>query len=71
MKLQDYLSSLKDSSPPEPSSLYLKALWREKSGDWQAAHKIVQEIEDPLAAWVHAYLHRREGDQGTRLSLWT
>ena len=64
MKLQDYLSSLKDPSEPERCSPYLKALWHEKRGDWDAAHKIVQDINDRSAAWVHAYLHRREGDQG-------
>ena len=40
-----------------------KALHWDKQGDWDRAHKIVQEIETSDAAWVHAYLHRKEGDK--------
>ena len=40
----------------------LHALWQEAQGHWDAAHEIAQEVETPEAAWVHAYLHRREGD---------
>jgi hypothetical protein len=39
------------------------AMWQEARGQWQAAHATVQDLETPAAAWVHAYLHRREGDQ--------
>ena len=31
-------------------------------GEWQAAHEIVQNLEDPLAYWLHALVHRLEGD---------
>ncbi|MSQ58717.1 MAG: hypothetical protein EXR36_03495 [Betaproteobacteria bacterium] len=31
-------------------------------GDWQAAHEIVQNLDDPLAYWLHALAHRLEGD---------
>lgn len=41
---------------------YLKALDAERNGDWEQAHCIVQEINTPEAAWIHAYLHRVEGD---------
>ena len=34
------------------------------AGDWDQAHRIVQELEDPLACWVHAILHKMEGDAG-------
>ena len=37
-------------------------MWHEKRGDWKQAHETVQEIDDDIAAWLHAYLHRREGD---------
>lgn len=40
----------------------LHALWHEAHGDWERAHSITQTIETPDAAWVHAYLHRKEGD---------
>jgi hypothetical protein len=39
------------------------ALWQDARGDWSGAHATVQDLETPAAAWVHAYLHRREGDQ--------
>lgn len=41
----------------------LVALWQDAQGDWDGAHATVQHLETPAAAWVHAYLHRREGDQ--------
>ena len=31
-------------------------------GDWEAAHRIVQDMDGPEAAWIHAHLHRIEGD---------
>jgi hypothetical protein len=42
----------------------LRALWHDARGDWDAAHRVAQDIEDADAAWVHAYLHRKEGDAG-------
>jgi hypothetical protein len=45
-------------------STYLKALEAERDGAWDHAHRIVQDISTPEAAWVHAYLHRVEGDLG-------
>jgi len=44
-------------------SLLLQALWQDAHGDWQSAHELAQEIETPDGAWVHAYLHRKEGDE--------
>lgn len=41
----------------------VRALWHESAGDWEAAHRTVQELDTPEAALVHAYLHRREGDE--------
>lgn len=42
----------------------LLALWWETQGDWNRAHEITQDIDGRDAAWVHAYLHRKEGDLG-------
>jgi hypothetical protein len=39
-----------------------KALYWDKQGDWDRAHRIVQDVHSTDAAWVHAYLHRKEGD---------
>jgi hypothetical protein len=40
----------------------LLALWWDARGDWHRAHEVAQEIENPEGAWVHAYLHRKEGN---------
>ncbi|AFZ29167.1 hypothetical protein Glo7428_0572 [Gloeocapsa sp. PCC 7428] len=40
----------------------LQALWYANKGDWHQAHEIVQNANDADSAWVHAYLHRQEGD---------
>ncbi len=42
----------------------LLALWWDGKGDWQKAHEIAQEVPGADGAWVHAYLHRKEGDAG-------
>ncbi len=43
---------------------YIEALKAERQGDWDKAHRMVQDIDTPDAAWIHAYLHRVEGDIG-------
>lgn len=50
---------------PRPVGLRdeLVAMWQDAQGDWRGAHATVQDLETPVAAWVHAYLHRREGDE--------
>ena len=48
--------------PSSDLSKYLQALWLERSGEWGRAHEIVQDLPDLNAAWIHAYLHRQEGD---------
>ncbi len=51
------------SSPTPPSvSPLLLALWHDAHGDWEAAHNIAQDIHTSDGAWLHAYLHRKEGD---------
>jgi hypothetical protein len=42
----------------------LEALWYDANDNWDKAHSIAQEIDSRDGAWVHAYLHRREGDHG-------
>ncbi len=48
----------------EPAGLApaLRALWHDAKGDWEEAHRIAQEDNSRESAWVHAYLHRKEGD---------
>lgn len=50
--------------PPAGLSAPLLALWRDLAGDWDGAHASVQNEGGADAAWVHAYLHRKEGDPG-------
>ena len=42
----------------------LAALWWAKKGSWEKAHRTVMNEHDRGSAWVHAYLHRVEGDDG-------
>jgi len=58
----DYKNSLSLSSLPDTMSVYLKALWHDAKGDWDKAHNIIQDVPDKTASWIHAYLHRKEGD---------
>lgn len=43
---------------------YLAALDADAAGNWEQAHTLVQDLDTPEAAWIHAYLHRVEGDPG-------
>ena len=64
MTLSELRTSLADPDPPVELSDELRALWHDARGDWERAHETVQHLSTPAAAWVHAYLHRKEGDQG-------
>ena len=61
VELAEFRDSLSKNAPPDVGSL-LRALWHDAKGDWARAHEIVQDEEGRDAAWVHAYLHRKEGD---------
>jgi hypothetical protein len=54
--------SVSKAAPPAGLVPIVQALWWAAKGDWDRAHKIVQDDESCEAAWVHAYLHRVEGD---------
>jgi hypothetical protein len=54
--------SLSAAEPPAGLSKALEALWWAGKGDWQKAHQCAQAQEDAIGAWVHACLHREEGD---------
>lgn len=53
-----------DSTAATALPVLLQALWADAQGNWQAAHTLAQDVDDANGAWVHAYLHRREGDSG-------
>lgn len=59
-----FRASLTDSAPAHGVTPPLAALWWAAKGQWDQAHKIVQDENTADAAWVHAYLHRVEGDLG-------
>jgi hypothetical protein len=58
-----FKSSLEDGVPPRETIPALAALWWIKKGDWDRAHEIVMSDDSRDAAWVHALLHRIEGDE--------
>jgi hypothetical protein len=63
MTIDDFKETLSAPSPPSVPALLL-ALWYEARGDWEKAHSLAQGVDDRSGAWVHAYLHRKEGDLG-------
>lgn len=63
MNFASFQSSLSGNAPPASMNAYLQSLWYDGKNDWQKAHSIIQDIEDKTAAWIHAYLHRKEGDK--------
>jgi len=69
MTLDDLRASLASPSPPPSLRGALLALWHDAKGDWDMAHRVAQDIEDASGAWVHAYLHRKEGDE-TNAAYW-
>jgi hypothetical protein len=62
--MADLKASLADAVPAATLTPPLRALWWAAKGDWGRAHRIVQDESGADAAWVHAYLHRVEGDLG-------
>ena len=64
MTLEEFKSSLKNSAPPNDLTPLLKSLWYDGKNNWEMAHNIAQDIHSNDGSWVHAYLHRKEGDLG-------
>ena len=64
MTLEDFKSSLKNPNPPDGLTPLLKALWYDGKNNWEMAHNVAQDINTDEGSWVHAYLHRKEGDLG-------
>jgi hypothetical protein len=63
MHYQDFRKICKKQTPPEGLYKLLLAMWYDFRGDWDTAHSIAQGVPDSDGSWVHAYLHRKEGDQ--------
>jgi hypothetical protein len=64
VSVADFRASLSGATPAPGLDAPLAGLWWAAKGQWDAAHKIVQDEPGADAAWVHAYLHRVEGDLG-------
>jgi hypothetical protein len=62
MTLSEFKTTLARDRPPESLAPLLTALWLDAKGDWEGAHRVAQDVESDDGAWVHAYLHRKEGD---------
>jgi hypothetical protein len=62
MTFDEFKSTLSGASPPAKVAPALVALWHDAKGDWDGAHRVAQDVDDERGAWVHAYLHRKEGD---------
>ena len=55
-------SAATDATPPPDLNSAALALWLARAGRWEAAHDLCQEISGSAGSWIHAYLHREEGD---------
>jgi hypothetical protein len=64
MTIEHFKETLKREAAPDGLSPALRAMWEDARGRWHAAHQIAQDIDDTTGAWIHAYLHRKEGDLG-------
>ena len=59
-----FKKSLSAQEPPSGLPVLLKAMWYDGKGDWQSAHELAQDVHSREGSWIHAYLHRKEGDIG-------
>jgi hypothetical protein len=64
MTLDQFRSTLRHDSAPLTLAPALKAMWEDAKENWSAAHSIAQTLEGETGSWIHAYLHRKEGDLG-------
>ncbi len=64
MTLSEFRRTLTRTNPPSGLAPALAALWWAAKDDWERAHDLVMNEESGDCAWVHAYLHRVEGDLG-------
>jgi len=62
--LDAFVDSLDQNAPPPLATPMLRAVWHGLRGEWHAAHELAQAQNDADGAWVHAWLHRIEGDLG-------
>lgn len=59
----EFQKTLTESEPQNTWPEALKALWFDAKGDWESSHNIAQDMHNSMGSWMHAYLHRKEGDK--------
>ena len=62
MTLEEFKATTTADQPPPGLTAPLRALWYDARGDWPEAHRVAQDLETPEGSWIHADLHRKEGD---------
>jgi hypothetical protein len=64
MTVDEFRATVGGPEPPPNLPPLLGALWHDAAGNWDTAHRLAQDVGTADGAWVHAYLHRKEGDIG-------
>jgi len=64
MTFDEFSATLNHNAPPAGLHKLVEALWYDANNQWDKAHDIAQDVHTDEGSWVHAYLHRKEGDQG-------
>jgi hypothetical protein len=62
MNVESFRESLQSSEAPAGIDVYLESLWYDARGNWEKSHQLIQDLPGVIAPWIHAYLHRKEGD---------
>ena len=62
MTYDEFILTIENNEEPTNQPLYIQALWYDAKGNWQHAHSLIDSLDDKNSCWVHAYLHRKEGD---------
>jgi len=63
VNFKDFQKSLNKAEPPAVWPLALQSIWWDAKGNWEASHDIAQDMHNVIGSWLHAYLHRKEGDK--------
>src|SRR5580765_7390835 len=62
MTYDEFILTIENNEPPSDAPLSIQSLWWDAKGDWHKAHSLIDSLDDENSCWVHAYLHRKEGD---------
>ena len=60
---EEFNATLSQQSAPSSWPEALRAMWFDAKGDWESSHDIAQDLHNTNGSWIHAYLHRKEGDK--------